>query len=98
MSKLNHLKTIIVLLLLLVLSGCGTIVRHLDSSWADDRMIYDKSQALPPLEIPSELKANQFLSYPKAQQSVSSTNDDISLKEKSPVAHSLENQLKLEDS
>ena len=95
MSMLNHLKTIIVLLLLLVLSGCGAVVRHLDSSWIDDKMVYDKSQALPPLEIPPELNAKQSISHPQAQSSFSSTNEEISSKDEKRFVHPLENKINL---
>ncbi|RKZ39434.1 MAG: hypothetical protein DRQ49_04705 [Gammaproteobacteria bacterium] len=55
---LIKIKTLILLLLLIFLSGCGAAIRHLDSSWVDDKTVYEKSQALPPLEISSELSEN----------------------------------------
>ena len=90
---LNHLKTIIVLLLFLHLLGCGAAVRYLDSSWADDQMVYDKSQALPPLEIPPELNAKQSISHPQAQSSSSSANEEISSKNEKIFVHPLENKI-----
>lgn len=51
----NHLKIVILLLLLTVLSGCSTAVRYLDANWVDNKTVYEKSQQLPPLEIPPEL-------------------------------------------
>jgi len=53
---LNQVKTLIFLLLLIFLSGCGAVVKHLDSTWADDKTVYEKSQPLPPLEISPELR------------------------------------------
>ncbi|MDM8560535.1 hypothetical protein QUF82_17025 [Thiotrichales bacterium HSG14] len=51
---------IILLFLFSFLSGCGTIIKHLDSSWVDNRTVYEKSQPLPAFEIPSQLsKASQ---------------------------------------
>lgn len=52
---LNQVKTLILLLLLIFLSGCGAVVKHLDATWADDKTVYEKSQPLPPLEISPEL-------------------------------------------
>ncbi len=49
-------KTIILLLFLTLLFGCGTAVRYLDSTLADEQVVYEKSQPLPPLEIAPELK------------------------------------------
>jgi uncharacterized lipoprotein len=49
------MKTLILLLLLTLLSGCGAAIKHLDSSWLDDQTVYEKSQPLPPLEISPEL-------------------------------------------
>ena len=94
---LNHFKAIIVLLLFLHLAGCGAAVRYLDSSWADDQMIYDKSQTLPPLEIPPELNAKQSISHPQTQSSFSSTNDEISPKDEKMFVRPLENKIKLEN-
>lgn len=48
-------KTITLLLLLNLLSGCGAVVRHVESSWPDDQTVYDKSQPMPLLEISPEL-------------------------------------------
>lgn len=51
MKKLISLMSIISLL-----AGCGLVVRELDSSgWDEHRQVYEKSQTLPPLEIPPEL-------------------------------------------
>lgn len=51
MKKLISLLSIISLL-----AGCGLVVRELDSSgWDEHRQVYEKSQTLPPLEIPPEL-------------------------------------------
>jgi hypothetical protein len=55
MCMLNQIKTMTLLLLFSFLSGCGTIIKHLDSSWVDNRTVYDKSQPLPPFEIPPQL-------------------------------------------
>ena len=52
---LNQVKTVTLLLLLFLFSGCGIVVRHLDSTWTDDKTVYEKDQPLPPLEIPPEL-------------------------------------------
>ncbi len=52
---LSHTKRVILLLLLTVLWGCSATVKYLDANWADNKTVYDKSQQLPPLEIPPEL-------------------------------------------
>jgi uncharacterized lipoprotein len=52
---LIHTKRVILLLLLTVLWGCSATVKYLDANWADNKTVYDKSQQLPPLEIPPEL-------------------------------------------
>jgi len=52
---LNYAKRVILLLLLTVLWGCSATVRYLDANWADNKTVYDKSQQLPPFEIPPEL-------------------------------------------
>jgi uncharacterized protein YceK len=51
---LNNLKLAIVILLIL-LSGCGTVIRHLDATWFNNKTVYKKAKPLPPLEIPPEL-------------------------------------------
>jgi hypothetical protein len=48
-------KTVILLFLLSFLSGCGAIVKHFDSTWADDKTVYNKSQPLSPLGVSPEL-------------------------------------------
>lgn len=50
---LNHIKIITVMLLLL--SGCSQVIRHLDATWLDSKTVYKKAEPLPPLEIPPEL-------------------------------------------
>jgi len=50
-------KSIILFLFLTFLNGCGTAVKHLDSTLADEQdVVYEKSQPLPPLEVTPELK------------------------------------------
>jgi uncharacterized lipoprotein len=49
-------KLLILSMLLILLTGCGTAMKFLDSTLADDQTVYEKSQPLPPLEIPPELK------------------------------------------
>ena len=49
-------KTIILLLFLTFLGGCGTAIKFLDSTLAEDQTVYEKSQQLPPLEIAPDLK------------------------------------------
>jgi uncharacterized lipoprotein len=50
------IKQIILLSLLSIfLSACSMIAKQLDSTWEDNRTVYDKSKQLPELEIPSEL-------------------------------------------
>ncbi len=49
------MKKILTLLLLILLSGCSTVVEHFDATWDDKQTTYNKSQPLPPLEIPPEL-------------------------------------------
>jgi uncharacterized lipoprotein len=58
MRMLSQVKTFTLLLLLSLLSGCGAAIRHLDSTWTDDKTVYNKSQPLEPLEIPPELSEN----------------------------------------
>jgi len=49
-------KTLISLLFFAVLSGCGTVVKHLDSfGWTDNQTVYNKSQPLSPLEVSPKL-------------------------------------------
>ncbi|HEC84887.1 MAG TPA: hypothetical protein ENI48_06560 [Thioploca sp.] len=59
----NQVKTVVLLLLLNLLLGCSATVKHLDSTWADDKTVYEKSQLLPPLEIPPELRENPQVSH-----------------------------------
>lgn len=49
------IKPIILLSIFFLLSACSMIIKQLDSTWEDDRTVYNKSKELPPLEIPSEL-------------------------------------------
>ncbi len=63
---LNHAKIIILLLLLTVLWGCSATVRYLDANWADNKTVYDKSQQLPPLEIPKELSKSSVHAFSSA--------------------------------
>jgi uncharacterized lipoprotein len=51
----NITQTLSLCLLVSLLSGCGTIVRQMDSSWNDHRTVYNKSESIPPLEVPAEL-------------------------------------------
>jgi len=56
LCKINMLiKPIILLSIFYLLSACSMITKQLDSTWEDDRTVYNKSKELPPLEIPSEL-------------------------------------------
>ncbi|KHD11518.1 hypothetical protein PN36_07145 [Candidatus Thiomargarita nelsonii] len=49
-------KTLISLLFFAVLSGCGPVVKHLDSiGWTDEQTVYNKSQPLSPLEVSPKL-------------------------------------------
>jgi len=49
-------KIISLALIISLLTGCGLVIRKLDSSgWDEHRQAYEKSQTLPPLEIPPEL-------------------------------------------
>ena len=57
---LTQVNIITLLLLLLLLPGCGPAIRHLDSTWADNQTVYKKSQPLAPLEIPPELASPHF--------------------------------------
>lgn len=45
------LTLFLTLLLTLILSGCGSIARQLDSTWEDNQTVYQKSETLPPLEV-----------------------------------------------
>jgi uncharacterized lipoprotein len=65
---LSQVKMVVWLLLLSLLSGCAATVKHLDSTWADDKTVYQKSQPLPPLEIPPELRENPQVSQPLPQR------------------------------
>jgi uncharacterized lipoprotein len=49
------IKPIILLFIFFLLSACSMITKQLDSTWEDDRTVYNKSKELPSLEIPSEL-------------------------------------------
>lgn len=50
------IKRIIFLLsIFFLLSACSMIAKQLDSTWEDNRTVYNKSKQLPELEIPSEL-------------------------------------------
>lgn len=51
----NITQTLSLCLLISLLSGCGMIIRQMDSSWNDHRTVYNKSESLPPLEVPAEL-------------------------------------------
>ncbi len=49
-------KVISLMLIISLLAGCGLVIRELDSSgWNEHQQVYEKSQTLPPLEIPPEL-------------------------------------------
>jgi len=61
LDQVNQVKIFTLLFLLSLLPGCGVVVRQLESSWADDQTVYNKSRSLPPLEIPAEL-ANKEIS------------------------------------
>lgn len=60
---LNHIKIITVILLLL-LSGCSQVIRHLDATWLNSQMVYKKAEPLPPLEIPPELASPRLPPQP----------------------------------
>lgn len=60
---LNQAKMVILLLLLMFFSGCGMFVRHLDSTWTDDKTVYEKNEVLPPLEIPPELSSTNLQTH-----------------------------------
>ncbi len=45
------LTLFLTLLLTLILSGCGSIARQLDSTWEDNQTVYQKSETLPPLKV-----------------------------------------------
>lgn len=47
--------TIILLIIMSSLSGCGVAIKHLDAIWEDSQTIYPKGTSLPPLEIQPEL-------------------------------------------
>jgi len=64
LGQVNPVKIFTWLFLLSLLSGCGVVVRQLESSWADDQIDYNESRSLPPLEIPAELANNEFSSSP----------------------------------
>jgi uncharacterized lipoprotein len=51
----NITQTLSLCLLVSLLSGCGMIVRQMDSSWNDHRTVYNRSDSLPPLGVPAEL-------------------------------------------
>ena len=51
---LNRIK-IMTVILLLWLSGCSPVIRHLDATWLNSQTVYKKAEPLPPLEIPPEL-------------------------------------------
>jgi uncharacterized protein YceK len=55
---LTHIKLATVILLVL-LSGCGTVIRHLDATWLNNKTVYKKAKPLPPLEIPPELASSR---------------------------------------
>ncbi len=61
-------KIVALCLLLILLSGCGVVVRYLDSSWADEQTVYDKNQQLPSLEIPPELSKTTQHSLSPSQE------------------------------
>jgi len=83
MYMLNDIKKMTFLLVLSLLSGCGAAIRHLDSSWVDDRTVYDKSQPLPSLEIPPTLSESQSISQVQSQ-SVTPPNKELMEKEQNP--------------
>ena len=57
---LNLFKSIILSLVLTILSGCGAIIKQIESTWDDDdRTVYAPSQPLPTLEIPPDLSGAQ---------------------------------------
>jgi Tfp pilus assembly protein PilP len=95
-DMLNYVKKATFLLFLLILSGCGAAIRHLDSTWVDDRTVYEKSQPLPPLEIPPALTESQSISQVQSQpviplseksisqvqsQSMTSPNEELTVKQ-----------------
>ena len=67
---LSQIKMLALLLVSLLL-GCAAAVKHLDSTWADDKT-YPKSEQLSPLEIPPELRENpqKFHPIPQGRKSV----------------------------
>jgi hypothetical protein len=57
-EMINMLKKLGITLLVLIifsLSGCGMVIKQLDSSWVDNNTVYQQPDPLPPLAIPSEL-------------------------------------------
>jgi uncharacterized lipoprotein len=42
------------------LSGCGSIARHLDSTWEDNQTFYQKSESLPPLEVSPDFTSKKI--------------------------------------
>ncbi len=46
-------------MLFALLSGCTTIINSFDATWLDDQTVYNKSQPLPPFEIPLELSKTE---------------------------------------
>ncbi len=50
------LKVLLLSICVIWLSGCGTVIKYLDSTWTDDHKSYDEGKPLPPLKVPPELK------------------------------------------
>lgn len=57
-SMMKWIKITIVIMLFHFLSGCGSVVKYLDTAWYTGQERED-SKTLPPLEIPPELSGSK---------------------------------------
>ncbi len=84
---LSQLKMLALLLVSLLL-GCAAAVKNLDSTWATDKT-YSKSESLPPLEIPPELRENpqKLNPNPQGRKPVSPASEPLTSErdEESPI-------------
>ena len=84
---LSQLK-LLALLLISFLLGCAAAVKNLDSTWEADKT-YSKTESLPPLEVPPELRENphEFHPNPQAKKPVPPASKSLTSErdEESPI-------------
>jgi len=64
---MNGNYKLLLIILSLLIAGCGAITRQLDSSWVMNKTVYEKPKPLPPYEIFPELANSNQQGTPQSE-------------------------------